>query len=428
MRIYQIWTTELFFLLFACQSVSVRAQTSEESAKEQSPAPLLGTPRNSREKKIAEALRSPAELSFLQTPMGDVENELVTRYRIPIVLDESCADNNLDKDTLITTELSGLSLGSALRIILGPYQCTWVIGDEVLYLMSKNAATDAQIISLYDCRDLVANMEGEDEGNLEQIINGITAVVEADSWTSGGGRGAFAEVGGLLFVMQSQDNQDQVSTCINMLQRDFVPASAVRAQADDETAEDRPIERINGDTGNERENRIFAALNSDAEFDYFETNMGEVKSHLMAQFPIPIVLDNSAAEHNLDEAALITLQLSNVSLRSGLRIMLHPFQCTYLVKDEALYLVADPVATATPVMRFYDCRNLVQNMDDEDDKNFEQIIHAVTTIIDPESWESNGGSGAIAEVGGILFVTQHQENQDRIENFLNTVNEEFAKP
>ena len=46
--------------------------------------------------------------------------------------------------------------------------------------------------------------------------------------------------------------------------------------------------------------------------------------------------------------------------------------------------------------------------------------------IDPDSWRDQGGHGAVSNIGGLLLIKQTQENQDRIENLLNKLNEMFA--
>ncbi len=111
--------------------------------------------------------------------------------------------------------------------------------------------------------------------------------------------------------------------------------------------------------GNKREEAILEALEKDAKFDYFETRFGDVVQELRADYRIPIVIDDSAADNNLDEEALITLDLENVSLRSGLRIMLKPFQCTYVVKDEVLYIMSEDFALDNLVINIYNVGDLV---------------------------------------------------------------------
>ncbi|MCP4464168.1 MAG: hypothetical protein GY819_15360, partial [Planctomycetaceae bacterium] len=113
---------------------------------------------NKRDQVILDALSKDARFDFFETRFEDVLAELTDDYNVQVVLDESAADNNLDEETLITRKLENISLRSALRIILGPYQCTYVIKDEVLKIVSSDAALDVENmpIVIYNVGDLVA--------------------------------------------------------------------------------------------------------------------------------------------------------------------------------------------------------------------------------------------------------------------------------
>lgn len=113
---------------------------------------------NKRDQVILEALGKDAAMDYFETRFEDVLAELSTDYKVQIVLDESAADNNLDAETLITRKLENVSLRSALRIILDEFQCTYVIKDEVLKIVSQDAALDIgnMPIVIYNVGDLVA--------------------------------------------------------------------------------------------------------------------------------------------------------------------------------------------------------------------------------------------------------------------------------
>ena len=106
---------------------------------------------------------------------------------------------------------------------------------------------------------------------------------------------------------------------------------------------------------NEREERILLALDGDAKFDYFDTRFGDIVDELSADYGIPIQIDPSAFDNNLDEETVISLTLDNVSLRSGLRIILGQFECTYVVKDEVLFIMSEDAALENLVINIYNC-------------------------------------------------------------------------
>ena len=113
---------------------------------------------NKRDQVILDALSKDARMDYFEMRFEDVLAELSADYKVQIILDESAADNNLDEETLITMKLENISLRSALRIILDDFQCTYVIKDEVLKIVSQDAALDVNNmpIVIYNVGDLVA--------------------------------------------------------------------------------------------------------------------------------------------------------------------------------------------------------------------------------------------------------------------------------
>jgi len=86
----------------------------------------------SSEKRLYDALDQPVEeLNFQETPLRDVINQLKDKYDIPILADKKAfEDAGLDLDTTVVTQnVSGISLRSALRLLLGDIDLTSLIKD-----------------------------------------------------------------------------------------------------------------------------------------------------------------------------------------------------------------------------------------------------------------------------------------------------------
>jgi len=58
--------------------------------------------------------------------------------------------------------------------------------------------------------------------------------------------------------------------------------------------------------------------------------------------------------------------------------------------------------------------------------NVNDLIRAISTLVDPDSWASVGGAGDIAYFGGLLLVRQTAPNHDLIEEFLEMIRSEGA--
>lgn len=113
--------------------------------------------RNPAEKKILAALEEPTILEFIETPLTDVISYLKDLHQIPIVLDRRALDDGgIGTDTPITQEsLRGLSLKSALRIMLRDLDLTYVIDDEVLQITTVEEADSRLVTKVYPVADLV---------------------------------------------------------------------------------------------------------------------------------------------------------------------------------------------------------------------------------------------------------------------------------
>jgi len=116
----------------------------------------LGNP-GSAEKRIYEALDKPVEnFEFNETSLRDVIAQIKDSQGIPIELDQKALDDaGLDLDTPVTKNISGVSLRSALRLLLGEIDLTYLIKDEVMLITTKEKAAENMIIKVYPVADLV---------------------------------------------------------------------------------------------------------------------------------------------------------------------------------------------------------------------------------------------------------------------------------
>ena len=105
---------------------------SEHRKQEYSSMDLTKT--GSAEKEILKALKSPVEeFDFDQMPLNDVIAQLNKQYKINILLDGHALETaSIDPSTtMVSMSLKGISLRSALRLLLGGLGLTYMIADEV---------------------------------------------------------------------------------------------------------------------------------------------------------------------------------------------------------------------------------------------------------------------------------------------------------
>jgi hypothetical protein len=110
----------------------------------------------SAEQRIFEALDDIATLEFIETPLADVIEVLKDSHQIPIEIDIKALDDvGLSTDVPVTRNLKGVTLRSALRLMLREMDLTYVIRDEVLLITTPEEAESKLTTKVYPVADLV---------------------------------------------------------------------------------------------------------------------------------------------------------------------------------------------------------------------------------------------------------------------------------
>ncbi len=118
------------------------------------------------------------------------------------------------------------------------------------------------------------------------------------------------------------------------------------------------------ETGIRSAEDIHSVLQTRVKLEYDEVTFIEVMDELRDQHKINVILDQSARDDSLTEDELVTLNIENVTLATGLRLMLMAKNATYLVEDEVLRIISLDVATDPEYFsrRIFDCRELLANI------------------------------------------------------------------
>ncbi|MDP6445944.1 MAG: hypothetical protein QF805_19300, partial [Pirellulaceae bacterium] len=111
---------------------------------------------NERERRIFTALDEDTTLEFIEQPLNEVIDYLADLHRIPIVIDTKALDDvGIGTDTPVTRNLRGISLRSALRLMLKELELTYIIRDEVLQITTPEEAELQLVTKVYPVGDLV---------------------------------------------------------------------------------------------------------------------------------------------------------------------------------------------------------------------------------------------------------------------------------
>ena len=133
-------------------------------------------PANSEvEARIETALNEPTELRFVNIALTDAVSFIKDFHQIQIIVEEAEINNDgIDTGRLVSLEVSGITLRSALRLLLEREELTYVVEDEVLKVTTRTAAVMRQQTRVYPVADLASSPE-ELKSLVEAVQNGIDA-------------------------------------------------------------------------------------------------------------------------------------------------------------------------------------------------------------------------------------------------------------
>jgi len=157
------------------------------------------------EKKISEALESQIEtFDFNETPLLDVAIQIEDDYGIQVELDtQALEDAGLDPESPVTKSLAGISLRSALHLILGDMDLTYLIKDDVLLITTKDKASENPTIVSYP---VVWSCD------YQSLIDLIQQTIAPQSWNTVGENGALLPypLYNEIFISQTEEVHEEI--------------------------------------------------------------------------------------------------------------------------------------------------------------------------------------------------------------------------
>jgi uncharacterized membrane protein YgcG len=146
------------------------------------------------EQKIRAALNDQTSLNFIDTPLADCIQFIATNHEIPIIIQTQALDDaGIPSDEPINLVLSGITLRSALKIMLSDLDLTYIIQDEVMQITTKDIANDPSNMKpyVYPVGDLVIDLQPQGLGQ-----GGLGGGFGGGGGGLGGGQGGGGQQGG----------------------------------------------------------------------------------------------------------------------------------------------------------------------------------------------------------------------------------------
>ena len=186
-------------------------------------------PDSKAERRIREALNSPTQIELVETPLKDIVAYLKDFHHIEIQLDTAALkEAGVDESTPVTKNLKGVSLRSALRLILAERELKYVIHNEVLLITSSAKAESEEYMETraYPVGDLVPTARdapGTTSADFEPLKEMLTNTVATRTWTDNGGTGTISQIvvghRPILVVRQTQEVQEEVAGTLERLRK-----------------------------------------------------------------------------------------------------------------------------------------------------------------------------------------------------------------
>ncbi|WP_237607560.1 type II secretion system protein GspD [Roseimaritima sediminicola] len=109
------------------------------------------------EREIKRLLETPVDVKFRNQPLGEVLKTLEMVTGVPLFIDQKAlADARIDSSTPVTLDLtSQISLKNALNLILGQFDLTYTIGNDVLQVTTNEVKRGKLQRRIYKVSDLV---------------------------------------------------------------------------------------------------------------------------------------------------------------------------------------------------------------------------------------------------------------------------------
>jgi len=194
------------------------------------------------QQRIHAALDDKTTVNFNDTPLIDGIQFLAKQHDINIAIDvPALEESGITTDEPINVVLSGISLRSALQIVLTNLQLDYVVRNEVLRITTLERAGASYATRVYPVSDLVSR---ENDETWDELVDALHATA-GTKWATEknpGGSVAVVRKAGCVVVSQTDRGHDEVVELLESLRE------AQRFEAD-QSAAGRNVQQEAEDAG-----------------------------------------------------------------------------------------------------------------------------------------------------------------------------------
>ena len=203
----------------ATVKVAVTPQPTPPATNSKKPASLFISNQSAAAKRITEELEKPInKMDFDQNTLTDLAEFVADIHQIQVKLDERALDDEglTPNDIEISAQLNSISLKSALNILLEPYELTYVIKNEVMFITTQVIANETLENRVYLVSEFLDEIERET--SMEQLIQAIQTTTNGLWVDTDGEGGTLSQLrGSRLVIRQTRQVHDEIVSLLEQL-------------------------------------------------------------------------------------------------------------------------------------------------------------------------------------------------------------------
>jgi hypothetical protein len=399
----------------------------------QAPITVQTPAQQGAEDRILAILEKPFSAKFEQKPLADVVVEITRSTGLPIYVDKKILEEaSIGLDTPVSCDVSGVSLRSALGLILERLDLTWTTHDGILLVTTPDKASNLEIIRVYPVRDLVAvpNAMNRLAANSQPLVQTIKDLIAPTTWDEDNGPDPFFAASGALVISQTFVVHEQIALLLAALRkaRDQQRLGQAAPGGEKLTAQQMQAP-ITVQTAAEQaaDDRIRAILQKPYAARFNKTPLAEALAEITRSTGLPIQLDTKAlADASIRVDAPLSCEVpQKIPLRSALSLILAGLHLVWTIDHECLLVTTSDRGSNQSIIKVYPVLDLVDVADEANPRagNYhavEAIAKQITDGIAPATWDDAGGPGGIEQYNpsGAIVISQSFEVHEEIAKLL----------
>ena len=146
------------------------------------------------------------------------------QHNFTVLIDRRALDDvGLGSDTPVTFDVSDMTLGAALTLMLKQLDLTYVVRYEALHITTPEEAEEELTTVAYPVTDLIRyrDPDGKTWSDFDTLIETITSTITPDAWDEVGGAGAIEAMPmqdtDVLVISQTQQTQREIASVLQRL-------------------------------------------------------------------------------------------------------------------------------------------------------------------------------------------------------------------